>query len=158
MSALGQKQTFASGSNDFSGSSVLGADRTQYERSMRRTIAVFRIYLFSVTRTRRIDEQRDNPSLAWNPTLYLRMLVCLLSRVLVSSCNDSCEYPAMSTRQDGPMDFSGNCKRCAGRTERVLTLPKSVGDTGYDVYQCLDCNVIEWLSTRSHRDAPAFDR
>src|SRR5262249_29457533 len=93
MSALGQKQTFASGSNDFSGSSVLGADRTQYERSMRRTIAVFLIYLFSVTRTRRIDEQRDNPSLTWNPTLYQRMLVCLLSRVLVSSCNDSCEYP-----------------------------------------------------------------
>src|SRR5262249_62214396 len=58
----------------------------------------FAFTYFSVTRTRRIDEQRDNPSLTWNPTLYQRMLVCLLSRVLVSSCNDSCEYPAMSTR------------------------------------------------------------
>jgi hypothetical protein len=64
----------------------------------------------------------------------------------------------MSTLQDGQTAFSENCKRCGGRTERVFTLPEGVGNTGYDIYQCLDCKFIDWLPTRSHSDPPALGK
>src|SRR5262245_41065314 len=55
---------------------------------------------------------------------------------------------AVSTRQHGQTAFSSDCKKCGGRTERLVTLPNSVGrDTAYEVYQCLDCKFIEWLPT-----------
>jgi hypothetical protein len=37
------------------------------------------------------------------------------------------------------------CERCGGRSERVTTLPKSSAAPGYDVYECLECNDIEWV-------------
>jgi hypothetical protein len=37
------------------------------------------------------------------------------------------------------------CERCGGRSERVTTLPKSSAAPGYDVYECLACNDIEWV-------------
>jgi hypothetical protein len=37
------------------------------------------------------------------------------------------------------------CERCGGRSERVTTLPKSPAAPGYDVYECLECNDIEWV-------------
>jgi hypothetical protein len=38
------------------------------------------------------------------------------------------------------------CERCGGRSERVTTFPKSSAAPGYDVYECLECNDIEWVS------------
>jgi hypothetical protein len=64
----------------------------------------------------------------------------------------------MFTRQERQTAFSGNCKKCGGRTECVFTLPKDVGNPGYDIYKCLDCEFIDWLPTSSHSDPPALGK
>jgi predicted nucleic acid-binding Zn ribbon protein len=52
--------------------------------------------------------------------------------------------------------FSNTCKKCGGRSELALTL----SDSGYYVYQCLDCRFVDWISREaqghkaSSRDAP----
>jgi hypothetical protein len=45
------------------------------------------------------------------------------------------------------------CDRCSGRFERVATLPKSAAAPGYDVYECLECNGIEWVPQVSTADS-----
>jgi hypothetical protein len=38
------------------------------------------------------------------------------------------------------------CEQCGGRSEHVATLPKIAREPGYVVYECLECNDIEWVS------------
>jgi hypothetical protein len=55
----------------------------------------------------------------------------------------------MSESRIGSPRFSETCKRCGGAFQYVAALPKSIGDDGYDVYQCADCKGIEWVSRQS---------
>jgi hypothetical protein len=53
----------------------------------------------------------------------------------------------MSERHDGSMSFARTCIKCGGRSERVTTISDSMEEKAtYEVYQCLDCKYVAWLS------------
>jgi hypothetical protein len=53
------------------------------------------------------------------------------------------------SRVVSPPFNSGLCKRCGGTFQYAATLPKSVGNDGYDIYQCGNCKCIEWICSTS---------
>ena len=50
----------------------------------------------------------------------------------------------MSESRVGSPRFNETCKGC-GTFGYVATLPKSVGNDAYDVFQCADCEMIVWV-------------
>jgi hydrogenase maturation factor HypF (carbamoyltransferase family) len=42
------------------------------------------------------------------------------------------------------------CKRCGRRSVLVTTIPKRSENGAYQVYQCVDCQSIEWLQQDPH--------
>ncbi|MGB8143316.1 MAG: hypothetical protein WCF52_22945, partial [Pseudolabrys sp.] len=38
------------------------------------------------------------------------------------------------------------CKKCGGLSKLVMNFPESLENEGCSVYQCLDCQFVEWFS------------
>ena len=52
-----------------------------------------------------------------------------------------CEAVVMSSET-----FSKLCEKCGSLSERVTTVPKADGTSGYDVFECVECKFVEWVS------------
>jgi len=37
------------------------------------------------------------------------------------------------------------CNKCSGRLVHAVTIMKTVQNEAYEIYQCVDCNAVEWV-------------
>jgi hypothetical protein len=77
-------------------------------------------------------------------TLHLGIRFHLFSATNVFWCD--CPTGIYHFVSSGRCHMSINCKKCRGRLERIATIPQSMGQTGYAVYQCVDCKRVEWVT------------
>ena len=52
---------------------------------------------------------------------------------------------AADTHNDKPQQSVTTCERCGGVSRRIATLPKRVEHAGYEIFQCVTCEAVDWI-------------
>ena len=47
------------------------------------------------------------------------------------------------------------CKKCGGCSTHALTIPRTADNDAYEVYQCTECNYVDWILQNQWSKQPA---